>query len=99
MALLASQAQAENWVNVGTSSAGDPVFVDKDSIRHGADGLIHFMDKSFEMKSENAADCRRKIYYPVSLGDVPISHWHDHGQPHPKPGAKAELRYVCANLP
>jgi hypothetical protein len=97
MALLASQAHAETWVTVGTSSSGDTVFVDKDSIRQGSDHLVYFTDKSFEMKSENAADCRRHIYYPISLGEVPISNWRDHGQAHPMPGPKAEVKYVCAN--
>lgn len=97
IALLGSQAIAENWVAVGTDSTGDSVFVDKDSIRQGSDRLTYFTDKSFDIKSQNAADCQKRIYYPVSLGGADITDWRHHGQAHPSPASKAEMKYVCAN--
>ena len=97
VALLASQAIAENWVTVGIDSSGESVFVDKDSIRQGTDRLTYFTDKSFDIKSQNAADCQKRIYYPLTLGGADITDWRDHGQADPPPGSKAEMQYVCAN--
>lgn len=97
LALIGSQAIAENWVAVGTDSSGGSVFVDKDSIRQGSDHLTYFTDKSFDIKSQNAADCQKHIYYPVSLGGADITDWRHHGQANPSSAAKAEVRYVCAN--
>lgn len=103
IALIASQALAEDWVVLGTSSYGSVISIDKDSIRRGSDGLIYWTDKlttpdvTGNLKSQSAADCRKRVYYPVSLGGVDLPNWRSTGQTHPTSTSKSEMKYACAN--
>jgi hypothetical protein len=95
--LIASQAIAEKWITVGSSSDGTSVSIDKDSIRRGSDGLVYWTDELENLKSENAADCQKRIYYPINLGGVALPDWRASGQTNPSSASKAELKYACAN--
>jgi hypothetical protein len=103
LALIASQALAEDWIAIGTGSDGSSIRIDKDSIRRGSDGLIYWTDKlttrdvTGDLKSQNAADCQKRIYYPISLGGVDLPNWRGKGQTDPSSAAKSELQYACAN--
>jgi hypothetical protein len=101
MALVASQALAENWVTVAAEQHGTSYreSIDKDSIRRGGDGLIYFtVDHGWAGKSDDAEDCQRRVNYTLKdfVGDNP--RWRDDGMGI-SPGSieEAELQYVCAN--
>jgi hypothetical protein len=80
-----------HWVGIGFGLS-----VDRDSIRRGPDGLLHFTttDDTFRTFGPDAADCnRRLIYFGQDSG------WQDRGREvAPKSFAEAELNYVCANV-
>lgn len=92
IALLGSQASAENWVTVANDADGVSHAVDKDSIRRGDDGLVYF-----EADAKSAANCQRHVIYWLNTYDT--EHWRDHGIA-VEPGTilEAELQYVCANV-
>ena len=107
MALLASQALAANWVTVGADKDELSTYVDKDSIRHGSDGLIYFNTTTdAEEDASRAADCQKRIDYLLHYDDHLLDHpsnypdWRDHGDA-VSAGTlgEAEFDYVCANAP
>jgi hypothetical protein len=80
------------WVGVGFGQS-----IDRDGIRRGSDGLIHFTTYGdvFHLTSSDAADCQQRLIY---FGEAPG--WRDRGRPvGPGSFAEAELNYVCANVP
>jgi hypothetical protein len=97
IALVASQALARTWVAVGTTG----IRVDKDSIRHGGDGLVYFTDNiGMEMNKvgideDLAMDCQRRLTY-VMKSD---GHLSDGRAIEPNSIEDAEFQYVCANVP
>jgi hypothetical protein len=103
VALLASQALAENWVGVAVNDDGDSLSVDKDSIRRGDDGLVYYKDDSGDQSDAMAADCSKRLSYTLSMELIIGTHlddpnWRDKGKPvQPGSFAEAELQYACAN--
>jgi len=106
IALLASQAVADHWADVGTSGT-KAWSVDNDSIRHRSDGLITFTAGSIDRATDDdlgdywkdAADCQRRVIYTVaSAGDDEYPGWRNNGVV-ATPGSINEslLDYVCAN--
>ena len=67
MALLASQALAENWVAVAADpDDGSSLSVDKDSIRRGDDGLVYYTDDCLDQSDHMAADCTKRLSFTLS---------------------------------
>ena len=104
IALLASQALAENWVPVAYNDEdGSSVDVDKDSIRRGGDGLVYFTDDQDATYSAEAADCPRRLIYLLSLDlvigkHVDFPNWRNDGKAvEAKSFGEAELQFACAN--
>ena len=103
VALLASQAIAENWITVAADPDGSFLEVDKDTIRRGDDGLVYYTDDSGDQRDAMAADCAKRISYTLSM-DLVIGqriddpHWRDNGKA-VQPGSfgEAEFQYACAN--
>ncbi len=104
IALLASQALAENWVTVATNDdEGSSISVDKDSIRRGSDRLVYYTDDSGDQRDAMAADCAKGLSYTLSMDLIIGKHlddpnWSNNGKA-VQPGSfgEAELKYVCAN--
>lgn len=103
VALLASQAIAENWVTVAADPDGSHLDVDKDSIRRAGDGLVYYTDDSTDQSDAMAADCAKRLSYTLSMNLIVGKHlddpnWRNNGKA-VKPGSfgEAELTYVCAN--
>jgi hypothetical protein len=97
MALVASQALAgESWTKIGTTTAGETVSLDTNSIRKWIDGLVYFTTSQDEgdTYADYAVDCRRDVAYYV--GDREPG-WRDHEIAFP-PGSlgRAETNMVCA---
>jgi hypothetical protein len=98
LALLASEALAENWVATPQDKYGESISIDKDSIRRGNDGLVYFTTQNEIGKSNEAADCQRGVLYSPTLYGHDDPEWRDSPYP-PRPDSMrmAELKYVCAN--
>ena len=100
IALLASEALAENWVTVGTTG----IRVDKDSLRRGSDGLVYFTDNvgrelnKVGIDEDLAMDCQRRLTYVIKFGGGAASaDWRDRSRAvEPNSIEDAELQYVCA---
>jgi hypothetical protein len=94
LALIASQALAENWVTVGSTG----IRVDKDSLRRGDDGLVYFSDNigmDFNKVGINEAlamDCQRRLTYVLKSD----GHLSAGSAVKPNSIEDAELQYVCA---
>jgi hypothetical protein len=94
LAMLASQALAENWVDVARDD-DRKISIDKDSIRRGSDGLVNFTyrvvyfawDDGDDTSLDQAADCQRRVLYQFGDGT------------HVEPDSQGDtvLQYVCAN--
>ena len=98
IALLGSQAIAENWVNLDTDKDGVVTSVDKNSIRRGSDGLVYFAEYYDDDDYANAADCPRRLLYMIKDQDGELPDWHDHGKAvRPNSVGETVLQYVCAN--
>jgi hypothetical protein len=90
-AKVPSEPLPGHWVGIGFGQS-----IDRDSIRHESDGLVHFTttDDSFRAFGPDAADCQKRlIYFGQDVG------WQDRGR-EVAPGsfAEAELDYACANV-
>ena len=102
MALLSSQALAENWVALGSMGQGTSFSVDKDSIRRGSDGLVRFTDQNSLLgKSNVAADCGAHVVYDIEDDQAKDpSRWRKSGHAVDANSVGGiELQYVCANAP
>lgn len=104
IALLGSQALAENWVAVITDSDGFSTRVDKDSIRRGSDGLAYYTvnDEFTGIKKDDAADCQRRVLYEINLyapwGHSEIPNWRQKGTAAKlDSSAEAAFKYACSN--
>lgn len=102
IALLASQASAENWVKIlNDEDLGDFV-IDKDSIRRGSDGLVYYSSDG-DLKEEAAADCRGRLKYTLKLYDMrgepmEFSDWRQKGRPVVANSiGEALFNFACAN--
>ena len=79
-------AFAENWVYMGASSTGEPIYVDSDSISKGREG-IRFIYRIGNETITAAANCRNNTWYALEY-DQTYS---------PNSEASQEmLVYVCA---
>ena len=99
IALLGSQALAENWVTLGSMGQGTSFSIDKDSIQRASDGLVHYTDNNSLLgKSDKAADCQQRMSYVVGDNGEVYAKWRDHGRA-VEPGSigEIELQYACAN--
>jgi hypothetical protein len=101
MALLSSQALAENWVTLGGMGQGTSFGVDKDSIRRGSDGLVRFTDRNSLLgKSNAAADCTGRILYDVEDYKDQDPEWRKSGHSVDASSIGGiELQHVCAYAP
>jgi hypothetical protein len=103
MALLASQALAENWVALAFGNHGGHISIDKDSIRRGSDGLVYFNVEQLANGSyfAQATDCPRRKIYTISMdfgGHLDYPNWRDQGRTVMSGSEhEAELQYACAN--
>ena len=100
IALLGSQALAENWVTVGSTG----IRVDKGSIRRGSDGLVYFTDNvgmdfnKVGINEDLAMDCQRRLTYVLKFGGSATTDWRDRSRAvEPNSIEDAELQFVCAN--
>ena len=103
VALLGSQALAENWVTVAANPDGSHIDVDKDTIRRGSDGLVYYKDDSGDQSDAMAADCNKHLSYTLSMDLIIGKHldnpnWRNDGKG-VEPGSfgQAELQYACTN--
>jgi len=105
-ALIASQALADHWADVGTTGT-KAWSVNQNSIRHRSDGLIAFTAASIDSAIdddlgdywEEAADCQKRVIYTVArAGEDEYPGWRNNGVV-ATPGSINEslLKYVCAN--
>ena len=102
LALLESQAAAENWVKVIPHADFEDYAVDKDSIRRGSDGLVYYTSNGGG-KEEAAADCKERVKYTLKLYDMrdqpmEFSDWRQRGRPVVADSVgEAIFNYACAN--
>lgn len=100
VALGSSPALAENWVTVFDSEPFS-ASVDKDSIRRGSDNLVYFTSNGAGGKTDNAADCQRRLTYTLKLyvhGGLNYPNWRDEGRAVVVDSiGDAILTYACAN--
>jgi len=94
LALLASQAVAENWVKVDPNSL---LQVDKDSIHRGSDGFIYFTDIEVGQEGDWAADCQKRVIFMNDGGS--LTEWAAADEVKPGSVPDMQLSYVCANVP
>lgn len=101
IALLGSQALAENWIAVGSTG----IRVDKASIRRGSDGLVYFTDNvgmdfnKVGINEDLAMDCQRRLTYVLKIGGgSATTDWRDRSRAvEPNSIEDAELQFVCSN--
>ncbi|HUE80007.1 MAG TPA: hypothetical protein VMN38_10300 [Sphingomicrobium sp.] len=102
IALLGSQASAENWVKILNDEYFGEFVIDRDSIRRGSDGLVYYSSDG-DSREAAAADCRGRIKYTLKLYDMrgepmEFSDWRQNGRPVVANSVgEALFKYACAN--
>src|SRR3954469_16675943 len=82
IALLASQALAQNWVTVATDNDDSTEYrIDKDSIQRGNDGLVYYSeDNDGDDKMAWAANCQGRVLYVLKDETSENPDWRNKGE-------------------